>query len=484
MAGDVNIWIIQKDTFPLGENLLTIIEDTARISEDFMQVPFPTTDIILAVDTEIGGAHWRTHMTLPRNRWNMEVKSVPHETAHYYFYSHFGPPWFYEGMAQLIESFFNDLIGENMADRRNEVSMDMEYCTSDGRENIRHSEYIMEHFFRGWGPGGCTYNMGENFLFNIFYTIGEEAMSDAMRELYLSHREYLENRGQGQRATEEAIYRAFLKHTPPDKKEAFLDVYRRLHGGAFAFDKVPFDDDHADEAGLATRIVVGESVGGVLDYMFDYDYFTFQAEEWQKYRITVNHESLGFSSVTLYDPDGLTRGRWKSRTREATGPQMLWVAPSSDAYYFAVQNFGGKTGTYTLRITPVIPRGDDHGDTPATATPISLGEVIHGTVDDNFDYDYFQFQAIEGKNYRIVTMIGTLEYYHQHLYTSDGVRHDGSSRYPIVGYDWDSVWGMRQKSRRWTAPSSGPSYLAIDGAYGSTGSYIVTITPVDDDSDD
>ena len=57
--------------------------------------------------------------------------------------------------------------------------------------------------------------------------MGEAAFSSAMRNLYeryLDYRYY---------PTDEEVYRVFLKHTPPDREAAFLDVYRRLHGGPF-----------------------------------------------------------------------------------------------------------------------------------------------------------------------------------------------------------------------------------------------------------
>ena len=37
------------------------------------------------------------------------------------------------------------------------------------------------------------------------------------------------------RPTEEEIYGTFLKHTPPGFEDEFRDLYRRLHGGPFAF---------------------------------------------------------------------------------------------------------------------------------------------------------------------------------------------------------------------------------------------------------
>ena len=475
LAGDVNIYIVQSAPFPPDEDLLTTIENTARIAESFLGEPFPTTDIILLVtDPEDGfaGRHYGTYMTLVRSLGNVE--SIPHETAHYYAYE--APRWFVEGFAEFMETYVEDQTGiRSIADRRLELLQNDSCFTDLEMENIRHYLFYLTE----GGPPGCSYPFGENFMLAIFESIGEEAMSTALRELYLANEEYFRNPERGQIPDEEAIYDTFLKHTPSDRREALIDVYRRLHGGAFAFDDVPFVDDYGDEPSDASEIATGGAIEGTLDYMFDFDYFKFQAEEDQKYRIAVNHESLGSSSITLYDPDGLTRGRLKSLTREASGSQIQWVAPSSDEYYFAVQNFGGKTGAYTLTITPVASIEDDHGDTIATATNISLGEVVQGAVDGDFDYDYFQFQAVEGKTYRVAIELGIIEYYHLHLYTADRVPHDSE-----YGYWEDGVrGGVPHDIIDWTPSSSGTFYLAIDGAQGNVGTYTVTITAIDDDSD-
>lgn len=43
---------------------------------------------------------------------------------------------------------------------------------------------------------------------------------------------------------------------------------------------------------------------------------------------------------------------------------------------------------------------DDHPDWPEEGTPLALGEMTQGVVDDEFDYDYFVFEAVEGETYR------------------------------------------------------------------------------------
>ena len=60
----------------------------------------------------------------------------------------------------------------------------------------------------------------------MYEILGEEAMSAAMRELYLLHIERDSPVAEGE------IYRVFLAHTPPGKEADFREAYRRLHGNA------------------------------------------------------------------------------------------------------------------------------------------------------------------------------------------------------------------------------------------------------------
>ena len=372
LAGDVNIHVIQNAPFHSYEDLARPIGEIAFTLEQFVGAPFPTNNIILHVIVDSGygvrGAHLRNYMQLVRTR--NTVWFLAHETAHYYFHSIFGPAWIVEGMANFSDEYVNDRIGVPGDSIRRAAAATTVRSTcrynDEPVENLRHYNYILERVYEGkWYALNredefwlCAYAMGENLITAVYDAIGEGAMSAAVRELYL------QSRDSGRPATEEDIYRAFLKHTPYDKVEAFLDVYQRLHGGAFAFDDVDFDDDHGDEAGLATEIAVGETAEGTLDYLFDFDYFTFPAEGGQRYRVNVDHESLRTSSVTMYSRDGTTRLSRRADTPESStevksGVRVLWTARRDGTYFVAVQNFGGKTGSYTLTITAVNDDEDD-----------------------------------------------------------------------------------------------------------------------------
>ena len=51
---------------------------------------------------------------------------------------------------------------------------------------------------------------------------------------------------------------------------------------------------------------------------------------------------------------------------------------------------------------PALEGADDHGNSPANSTEISVGESVNASVDSWIDSDYFRFQAEEGRLYHIV----------------------------------------------------------------------------------
>ncbi len=236
LAGEVNIWVFQSTPFPANDNVVTAIEDTVRIAEGFMGVPFPTRDVILLIGEHLRGNHLGSFMILPRFGAG-DVRSVPHETAHYYFgHSIRGPAWFLEGGAEFIEALVNDRNGtESLGDRRIRLRNGAyAHCTDVlAIDNIWH----LNHF--DGNDGSCEYYMGEYFLLNVYETIGPEAMAAALRELSMtllkSDSKFLPSGHISDHGWEGEIYYALLKHTAADRQEEFRKLYLRLHGGPFAF---------------------------------------------------------------------------------------------------------------------------------------------------------------------------------------------------------------------------------------------------------
>ncbi len=217
---------------------------------------------------------------------------------------------------------------------------------------------------------------------------------------------------------------------------------------------------------------VGESVTGSLDYIFDFDFFRFQAEEGRKYRFSVEHDTLKHSSINLYGPNALNdeRERWQGRDNGPDGPLLLWQAPSSEVYYFAVQDFGGETGDYTLRITPLetVETEDDHGDGPGSATEISIGGKVSGIIDNEFDHDIFSFSAREGDLYLFEFFRGSFN-----ILCADVLLKDDT-----VDADWNNDCDEFVRSNysetygiQWGAPETGTYYLDLYGYAARVGEY-------------
>ncbi len=450
LAGDVNIWLLHSDpNAPSEEEFLKVIEDTARVSEEFMGTPFPTTDIVVEIaDPEtylaiIGGPCSHAYVKIILVGCSINV--VSHEMAHYYFngdpFYHGGEPsptWFDEGGAEFIQALVNDRTGmQTLSDRKVELSEDLARLKHEqGFESIAHLNHL-EHFT--WDRldfGRAPYRMGENFLIRVYETIGKEATAAALRELHRPAQGYFPAFETDVPPSEEDIYDTFLRYTPTHLKDAFISLYRKLHGGAFAYTGALLEDDHGSRPSKATAIEVGQVVEGNLDYTGDLDYFRFRAGKGQKYRLRVNHESLPFSGISLYtyqasdwfNAEKLSseQRNWKAQQQTPLGPQILWAPQRSAESYLVVMNYGGYTGPYTVTITEIDDPEDDHGDVENDATEFSVGEVISGTVDDAFDYDYFRLEVVADQGYQVEFMPGnTLEAVRIRLYARSSSAPDG-----------------------------------------------------------
>ena len=233
-AGEVNLWAFQHAPFPPNEDLLTNMEKAVRGTERLMGVPFPINDVIALLLPEakyLGGfaaSYQDDHIRIARSGESLVVSStVYHEVAHYYFSDKIGPHWLVEGGADFIAAYIKDWLGvESLEDQLVRSAANAQHsCVEHGLENIHKLSAPNPPEPLRWQ--GCNYLLGRHFLISLFETLGEKAMSSALRELYLR------SEHDDPRPTEEEVYRAFLTHTPSGLEEEFWDLYRRLHGGPF-----------------------------------------------------------------------------------------------------------------------------------------------------------------------------------------------------------------------------------------------------------
>ena len=263
--------------------------------------------------------------------------------------------------------------------------------------------------------------MGESLLLALNELMGQGALGNALGEIQRLELAKKEGLGEelGEHGVEDRIYELFLEYTPFSKRAAFRTLYGKLHGGPYSDPSIDYNDEHGDDGASATEIAVGDITDGRLSYSWDFDYFRFDAVEGEVYQFSVAHKTLTPISLDMFGADGETKLGILHRARRFARVQLIWVAPESGEYYFAVQNFGGRSGQYELSLREFTSEPDDHGDTPATATTISLGDVINGSIDYSYDIDIFRVEVTEGTRYGVGLRPGTLDGGRVKIYTPD-----------------------------------------------------------------
>ncbi len=243
-------------------------------------------------------------------------------------------------------------------------------------------------------------------------------------------------------------------------------------GGSYTLTLVPFAEDHGDDMPFASEVTLGEPVRGSMGYSFDYDYFRFEAEAGQLYRIEVATGDEGCWNMWLKDSDReiLAVDRF-SRDRGV----IVWEAPSSGDHYVDVANVPSShgcdswEGEYTLTVAPTSrPSEDVHGNGLRSAAYVRVGEPVAAGLEYAGDSDYFRFKAVKGCIYRMDVALRTLDSYGYAV--------------SLYGSGGDEIeWSQSTSGYAWEAPASGEYYVTVASPRGETGSYALTVTAIDDD---
>ena len=242
LAGDVKLLVFRHNPFPTDDDSIELMEDIAQSLEEFMQVPFPWNLVIVnIIEPSLDSGEEPEHgvafslsdlLVITARKYNPDFHlSIFHEMSHIYWGGHTGaPPRFTEGAAGFLPDYAREATGvQTIEERRKDLIATIEQdCFRHGVGNIRQLKLL-----KGRQPEEyeardiCHYAFGEFFLMETYRLLGRDATSAAMRELYL------QNEATGLDVSEPGIYRAFLSNAPPGKKDAFRELYRRIHGGPF-----------------------------------------------------------------------------------------------------------------------------------------------------------------------------------------------------------------------------------------------------------
>ncbi|MEW5740767.1 MAG: hypothetical protein AB1938_17700 [Myxococcota bacterium] len=161
-------------------------------------------------------------------------------------------------------------------------------------------------------------------------------------------------------------------------------------------------DDHGDTAATGTALTLGAApAAGAIEVSGDVDVFTV-ANVAANDVILFTCQSANGCSVAAQNPVGI---QVASDYGSGASPLVIgFRAAVPGTYSFAVRAYStGGTSTYTVRAEAGT---DDHADTTAAATPVSLGVATAGVINFPSDVDVFSI-ALTAASQRSVTLSGS-----------------------------------------------------------------------------
>ena len=227
-------------------------------------------------------------------------------------------------------------------------------------------------------------------------------------------------------------------------------------------------DDHGNMRASATPVTSGTPVAGNIETGDDQDYFSIRMPGGVRLRAaaTGNVNTIGH----IYDSSGRELA---ANDDDGEGMNFNVSTPIATAgtYYVRVTSRGMSTGGYRLTVTSIP---DDHGNTRASATPVTIGMAINGEIDPGTDVDYFSIRVtatdLAGIDFLILRAMTTgVTNTIGHLYNSDGnelAADDNSGT--DTNFDISYI-----------PPSPGTYYLRVEGM--AIGMYRLTVTSTDGD---
>jgi hypothetical protein len=211
----------------------------------------------------------------------------------------------------------------------------------------------------------------------------------------------------------------------------------------------------------AVGLPVGQDSQGTLEDRNDRDLFVFEAEPGRLYRIDVTLDTLDDSILTLFDAEG-SQLAYNDDLEDSLASRIVWNASAGGPHYVQVSGYGAGAYSLSLSVSDIV---DDHPNSAAGATPVTVGEAIPGSIDYTDDIDYFAFEGEQGQLYQIDVSLGSLEDSILSLYDVYGQE---------LAFNDDHADSLASRIY-WEAPASGAYYVDVRGYGAGGGSYTVTI---------
>lgn len=222
-------------------------------------------------------------------------------------------------------------------------------------------------------------------------------------------------------------------------------------------------DDHANTAAGATPIALDTAVTGERQYQGDVDVLAFTAVVGRLYQVQCTATS---GQCALAVRAGTTT---VAQAYQATTATVGFEAPATD---LAIEVTSSATASWSVLVTDL--GVDDHGDTPATGTPLTLGAAATtGRIEVPNDVDVFTLANVAANDVVLFTCAST-----------SGCRVDarGPSGVQVAS---DSSYGSAALRLGFRAPIAGTySFSVTPYSSGTTMTYTVSAAAGTDDHGD
>lgn len=154
-------------------------------------------------------------------------------------------------------------------------------------------------------------------------------------------------------------------------------------------------DDHGDTAATATTLILDGGSGGspaTLELPSDVDVFSFSARGGRVYHFATTFLGGGAVAARVVDGSG--------QTLVSSTPNAQFSLPADQTVFIEVRSvsqWAGGNYQWEFSETGI----DDHGNSAATASAAALATDVPGTLDYPDDVDFFSFNLVAGKIYRV-----------------------------------------------------------------------------------
>ncbi|MDH3718564.1 MAG: GEVED domain-containing protein, partial [Planctomycetota bacterium] len=155
-----------------------------------------------------------------------------------------------------------------------------------------------------------------------------------------------------------------------------------------------------DSTPQANAINIGDDFAGDINPTGDSDFVSFAAAAGQAIVATTVLNTLGDSTLTLFDTDGTTQLDVDDDGGPGLASQIQFTLQAAGTYFIAVEGLGSNLGTYTLELREV--------ETLIQNDAMNIGDDFLGEINPDSDADFVSFSASADQSIVAAAVLGTL----------------------------------------------------------------------------